>query len=103
MHNYDIIMYKLKGAVVMPQIRPITDLRNTNEISEACHSVKEPIFITKNGYGDMVVMSIETYEAIAENQRIDYTIKEAEEEYEAQGILLDANDTLAGLRRKHFG
>lgn len=51
----------------------------------------------------MVVMSIETYEAIAENQRIDYTIKEAEEEYEAQDILLDANDTLAGLRRKHFG
>ena len=45
----------------MPQIRPITDLRNTNEISDACHAVKEPIFITKNGYGDLVVMSIETY------------------------------------------
>ena len=33
----------------MPQIRPITDLRNTNDISDACHAVKEPIFITKNG------------------------------------------------------
>lgn len=51
----------------MPQIRPITDLTNTNEISDACHAVKEPIFITKNGYGDLVVMSIETYEQIAEH------------------------------------
>ena len=48
----------------MPQIRPITDLRNTNEISELCHAKKEPIFITKNGYGDLVVMSIETYESL---------------------------------------
>lgn len=46
----------------MPQIRPITDLRNTIEISELCHSCGEPIFITKNGYGDMVLMSNETYE-----------------------------------------
>jgi len=87
----------------MPQIRPITDLRNTNEISEACHSVKEPIFITKNGYGDMVVMSIETYEQIVENQRIDDAIAEAEVEYQAQGVLFDAADTLARLRRKHLG
>ena len=46
----------------MPQIRPITDLRNTNEISEICHARPEPVFITKNGYGDLVIMSIETYE-----------------------------------------
>ena len=45
----------------MPQIRPITDLRNTTEISNACHAKREPMFITKNGYGDLVVMSIETY------------------------------------------
>ena len=50
----------------MPQIRPITDLRNTNEISDLCHAKQEPIFITKNVYCDLVVMSIETYEAIVE-------------------------------------
>ena len=87
----------------MPQIRPITDLRNTNEISDVCHAVNEPIFITKNGYGDLVVMSIETYEQIVETQLIDNAISEAEEEYEATGILLDAKETLASLRRKHFG
>ncbi len=47
----------------MPSIRPISDLRNkANEISEFCHKEREPVFITKNGTGDMVVMSIETYE-----------------------------------------
>lgn len=46
----------------MPQIRPIRDLKNTTEISNLCHEAREPIFITKNGYGDMVIMSIETFE-----------------------------------------
>lgn len=48
----------------MPQIRPIKDLRNTTEVSELCHLSKEPIFITKNGYGEMVVMSMETHEEL---------------------------------------
>ncbi len=40
----------------MPRIIPITDLRKTNEISEMCHQSKEPVFITKNGYGDLVAL-----------------------------------------------
>ena len=48
----------------MPQIRPITDLRNTSEIAELCHTKNEPVFITKNGYGDLVIMSMETYEQL---------------------------------------
>ena len=46
----------------MPTIRPMRDLKNTAASSTLCHETEEPIFITKNGYGDMVVMSIETYE-----------------------------------------
>jgi prevent-host-death family protein len=47
----------------MPNIRPISDLRNNaNEISEFCRNAREPVFITKNGVGDMVVMSMEVYE-----------------------------------------
>ena len=53
-------------VIVMPIIRPITDLRNTTEISELCNSRKEPIFITKNGYGDLVIMSMETYDSMFE-------------------------------------
>lgn len=49
----------------MPTIRPSADLRNKyNEISEFCHKYSEPVFITKNGQGDLAVMSIETYEKI---------------------------------------
>ncbi len=73
----------------MPQIRPITDLRNTNEISEICHARREPVFITKNGYGDLVVMSIETYEAMVENAAIDAAITEAEAEFKQNGQLFD--------------
>lgn len=87
----------------MPQIRPITDLRNTNEISDICHARREPVFITKNGYGDLVVMSIETYEAMVENTEIDAAISEAETEFEQDGQLYDAREALASLRRKHFG
>lgn len=47
----------------MPNIRPISDLRNNaNDISEYCHNAHEPVFITKNGVGDLVVMSVEVYE-----------------------------------------
>jgi prevent-host-death family protein len=85
----------------MPQIRPITDLRNTNEISDICHAKKEPIFITKNGYGDLVVMSIETYEALFEEKAIDGAIAEARTEYEAGEKLTDAQTALQSLRRRN--
>jgi prevent-host-death family protein len=49
----------------MPTIRPSADLRNNyNEISALCHEYPEPVFITKNGTGDLAVMSIETYELL---------------------------------------
>ena len=49
----------------MPSIRPSSDLRNKyNEISDFCHKYSEPVYITKNGKGDLAVMSIETFERI---------------------------------------
>ena len=87
----------------MPQIRPITDLRNTSEISDACHARREPVFITKNGYGDLVVMSIETYEELLDCIATDKAIADAEQEIAAGGQLLDAKEALGALRRKYFG
>ena len=50
----------------MPKIRSSADLRNNyNDISTFCHTYAEPVFITKNGKGDLAVMSIETYEELA--------------------------------------
>jgi PHD/YefM family antitoxin component YafN of YafNO toxin-antitoxin module len=50
----------------MPNIKSSTDLRNKyNEISSFCHESREPVFITKNGQGDLAVMSMETYEVLS--------------------------------------
>lgn len=47
----------------MPNIRPISDLRNSaNDISDFCRQTREPVYITRNGTGDMVVLSMEEYE-----------------------------------------
>ena len=65
----------------MPTIRPISDLRNnSNEISEFCRTSREPVFITKNGVGDMVVLSIEMYER--QQAQLDLYAKLAEAEAE---------------------
>lgn len=85
----------------MPQIRPITELRNTNEISELCHAKKEPVFITKNGYGDLVVLSIEAYEELIDTLHTDAAIREAEQELENGGELVDAREALSSLKRKY--
>ena len=87
----------------MPQIRPITDLRNTTEISDICHAKREPVFITKNGYGDLVVMSIETYEDLIGTASIDAAIGRAESEYARTHESHDARTALDSLRKKHFG
>jgi prevent-host-death family protein len=61
-HNNDIILTQIKKQIKMPIIKPISDLRNkSNQISELANSSNEPIFITKNGEGDLVVMSMSHY------------------------------------------
>lgn len=87
----------------MPQIRPITDLRNTTEISDICHAKRKPVFITKNGYGDLVIMSMEAYEDLIDTASIDAAIGKAESEYARTHESHDARAALASLRRKHFG
>ncbi|MBP2643550.1 MAG: Phd YefM [Firmicutes bacterium] len=87
----------------MPEIRPITDLRNTNEISELCHKRKEPIFITKNGYGDLVVMSMETYERQLALVGVYKNLAEAEKQIEDGMPLLEGEEVFKKLRRKYVG
>jgi PHD/YefM family antitoxin component YafN of YafNO toxin-antitoxin module len=56
----------LKGEGDMPNIKSSTELRNNyNAISSFCHENREPVFITKNGQGDLAVMSIETFEMLS--------------------------------------
>ena len=87
----------------MPLIIPIKELRNTNEISNLAHKEQEPIFITKNGYSDLVVMSSELYDRFASINRIDQAIFESEQEIANGAEALDAEAVFAELEKKHFG
>lgn len=84
----------------MPQIIPIRDLKNTSEISDLCHAAGEPIFVTKNGYGDMVVMSMEAYEERMRILDVYTKLAAAEEEIKA-GKVRDAEGSLKELREKY--
>ena len=84
----------------MPQIIPIRDLKNTSEISDRCHATTEPIFVTKNGYGDMVLMSMETYEAKMQMLEIHTKLAQAEEQIRA-GQVRPAENALQELAEKY--
>lgn len=84
----------------MPQIIPIKDLKNTSEISDMCHKAEEPIYITKNGYGDMVIMSMEIYEDTMRRLSMYQDIEISERQIE-NGQIKDAKSALAGMRAKY--
>ena len=84
----------------MPQIIPIKDLKNTSEISDMCHRADEPIYITKNGYGDMVIMSMEIFFFFFSRQSMYQDIEIAEEQI-ASGKVKDARAALRETRTKY--
>ena len=84
----------------MPQIIPIRDLKNTGAISQMCHQSNEPIYITKNGYGDMVIMSIKTFEENMFMQNIYNKLEESEADV-ATGRISNAKASLKSIREKY--
>ncbi len=84
----------------MPQIIPIRDLKNTSEISDLCHKSTEPVYITKNGYGDMVIMSMETYENTMSKLSM-YRDLEISAEQKSEGKVKNAKKSLEGMREKY--
>ena len=65
----------------MNMIRPVSDLRNNfADISKTVHETAQPVFLTKNGYGDMVVMSMEAYEKMQFESDVYFKLTEAERE-----------------------
>ena len=84
----------------MPRIIPIKDLKNTAAISQMCSESNEPIYITKNGYGDMVLMSMKAYEE--KLWLADVYAKMAEAELQQQnGEEMYAREALSALREKY--
>ena len=84
----------------MPQIIPIKDLKNTSEISDMCHKTDEPIYITKNGYGDMVIMSMESFEQSRRKFNMYEDIEFSEKQIK-EGKTKDARISLASMRERY--
>ncbi|WP_068676925.1 type II toxin-antitoxin system Phd/YefM family antitoxin [Oceanobacillus sp. Castelsardo] len=85
----------------MPHIRPISDLRNSfADISRMVHESSEPIFLTKNGYGDMVVMSIEAYERKLFESEVYFKLKEAELEAKSTDKRYTHEEVFSDLRSR---
>ncbi len=85
----------------MPQIIPIRDLRDTTKLSEMCNASNEPIFVTKNGYGDMVIMSMAAYEERLAQVEMYAKIIEGKAQAD-RGELTDGPAAFAKLRAKHM-
>ena len=83
----------------MPQIRPVSDLRNKfAEISRIVHEDKEPVFLTKNGYGDMVVMSLDDYRDRKFVNDVDMKLLEARDEAMNTNRRLNHDEVMGRMR-----
>ena len=84
----------------MPQIIPIKDLKDTAKVSEMCHESSEPIFVTKNGYGDMVLMSMEAFEEMYRKDQLYHELEISENQIK-NGKTREAREGLADVRKKY--
>ncbi|MCL1983605.1 MAG: type II toxin-antitoxin system Phd/YefM family antitoxin [Clostridiales bacterium] len=85
----------------MPQIRPVSDLRNNfAEISRIVHESRAPVFLTKNGFGDMVVMSMAQYEKQQLDADVFYKLKVAEAEAKTTTFRHTHAEVMDGVRKR---
>lgn len=84
----------------MPRIIPIRDLKNTAAVSQMCSESTEPIYVTKNGYGEMVLMSMKAYEEKFAMLELYEKLEKAEEEIKA-GKTKNAKEALKRLREEY--
>jgi len=82
------------------QIVPMRDLKNTVEIERRCDESNEPVFITKNGYGRLVVMNIEYYEKTMQKMAEASMVNKGIVDYE-NGKVIDGKTSIKKLREKH--
>lgn len=81
-------------------IRPISDLRNNfADISKTVHESAKPVFLTKNGYADMVVLSMEAFENLQFESEVYAKLREAEREAEITGQRFSSKDVLKAMRK----
>lgn len=101
--SLNLVSFCMKPAFIkslIPRYTRTGNLKNTSDISDLCHTSQEPVFITKNGYGDMVIMSMETYENTVWKSSL-YRGLEVSEEQIHSGRTKDARASLDELKDKY--
>ncbi len=84
----------------MPTIKSSTDLRNNyNEISTFCHETKEPVFITKNGRGDLAVMSIDLFNKFMGKYELYSSLSQSESDF-SNNRTLSFEESMRNLREE---
>lgn len=80
-------------------IRPVSDLRNNfADISRTVHETSQPVFLTKNGFGDMVVLSMEAYENLQFESEVYFKLQEAEKEAELNNKRYFPKEVLSSIK-----
>ena len=83
----------------MNMIRPVSDLRNNfADISKTVHETAQPVFLTQNGYGDMVVLSKEAFENLQFESEVYFKLQEAEKEAELTDQRYSSKDVLKAMK-----
>lgn len=82
---------------VLPKILPINELKNTANISKICKESKTPIVITKNGYSDMVLMSVELYEQTIAKLQAAILLNEALNDSKSNEEKTELNSFIKGI------
>ena len=83
----------------MNMIRPVSDLRNNfAEISKTVHETAQPVFLTKNGYGDMVVLSMEAFENLQFESEVYFKMQAAGREAELSSERYSSKDVLKAMK-----
>lgn len=85
----------------LPKVLPVNELKNTANIMKVCQETEGPIVITKNGYGEAVMMSIKVYEEMFAKMKAAALINESLDDIDRGGELIDGEEFFQQLKTKH--
>ncbi len=85
----------------LPKVVPVNELKNTAKITETCKESDVPIIVTKNGYGEMVLMSIPLYEKTMAKAEAAALVNESVDEINAGAVPIEGHDFFSSMRSKY--
>jgi prevent-host-death family protein len=88
-------------VAIVPKIRPVSDLKNSfGEISAMLKEDTQPVFLTKNGHGEMVLMSMDAYAELIDRIEIELKLKAAELEASKTDVRYSHHEVMSRMRKR---